>query len=167
MIRIERTLADNVLDGASLGALLLSWTLVLNAWSELPPTVPTHFGFGGEPDAWGSKGLLFLLPSIGIATFVLLLAILRIPHSYNYPWPITEVNAEVQYRRARRLIQWTNCLIQWFFSAIVYETIQIALGTPSSALTVLTPLFLIAIFSLIIGYLIFGHKGPSGRSEEA
>lgn len=160
-LAVEPTSADHFMNGVALAGLLLSWALVLMSWSGLPDSVPRHFGFSGEPDAWGHRGLLFLLPSIGLFQCIILVAIQRIPHSFNYPWPITPENASVQYRRAIRLIQLLNLMIQWFFCAVVWETIQIANGAPTTLLYVLTPLFLIAIFSLIIGYLIFGKRNAT------
>ena len=44
-------------------------------WPNLPPTIPTHFGINGEPDAWGKKDSIFMLPMImgGMSLFVYLL----------------------------------------------------------------------------------------------
>ena len=43
--------------------LLLIWGLGIYAYQTLPKTVPTHFGFSGEPDAYGSKETFLILPT--------------------------------------------------------------------------------------------------------
>lgn len=42
---------------------------------DLPDQIPTHFGIGGKPDAWGSKGTIFLAPGIlcGVGLFLFVL----------------------------------------------------------------------------------------------
>jgi len=157
-VQIERTVTDNLLDGTALAGLLLSWTIILTTWPDLPDSVPQHFTLAGEPDAWGSPGFMLLLPSIGILLFGGLIALLRIPHRFNYLWPITAWNARFQYRRAQRVIQILNLLIQWFFCAFVWEISEIALGRDTTLLPWLTPLFFLAIFSLIAAYIIFGNR---------
>ena len=164
---LERTLVDNILDGAAFAGLATSWVVLLSTWPELPVSVPHHFGITGEPDAWGPRGMLFILPVAGTVTGAALFGILRIPHLFNYPWPITQANASTHYRRARLLVQMIHLLMQWFFCSIVWETVQIAMQRPAENLWFLTPLFLIAIFSLILGYLIFGNRIPSGQGDSS
>jgi len=142
----------------SFAILATSWAIVLAYWNDLPETVPTHFGTLGQPDDWGPRGILFLLPGMGTLLFGLFLVIQRIPHRFNYIWTITPQNAASQYGLARRFIQVLGVLIQGLFAVIVYETVTTALGEPGRLLTMLTPLFLIAIFSLIIGYVILGRR---------
>lgn len=47
-------------------AVLAMFAVTLAAWESLPERVPTHWGVSGEPDAWGSRGTLFILPMTGV-----------------------------------------------------------------------------------------------------
>ncbi|WP_207495005.1 SdpI family protein [Aridibaculum aurantiacum] len=63
--------------------ILIPWIYLLMAWSQMAETVPTHFGLDGEPDDFGSKASVLLLPLgmitiTGIGIFLLLMNIHRI-----------------------------------------------------------------------------------------
>lgn len=54
----------------------LMWTLALALlagaavlWPQVPDRIPTHFGAGGQPDAWGPRSLAvwFGLPLVALA----------------------------------------------------------------------------------------------------
>lgn len=69
-------------------AALLAFSIA--AWPTLPHRIPTHFGPGGEPDAWSAKGASwFLLPAIGTFTFLVMMVsirmVLRRPDMINIP----------------------------------------------------------------------------------
>lgn len=61
---------------------LVPFVYLWTSWSDLPNTVPTHFGVDGKPDGFGSKmELLYslgILTLIGFGTFLLLLNINKI-----------------------------------------------------------------------------------------
>jgi len=38
--------------------------LAIAAFPHLPDPIPTHWGFSGQPDSWGSKWTIFLLPGM-------------------------------------------------------------------------------------------------------
>jgi len=59
-----------------------------------------------------------------IAMFILS----RYPHLYNYPWEITEDNAEIQYRMASAFMNGLATGIAWIFLYMTWQTIQTALG---------------------------------------
>lgn len=45
---------------------------ILAMWGRIPQTVPMHFGIDGEPDGWGAKETLFILPGVNIFIYLLL-----------------------------------------------------------------------------------------------
>lgn len=62
------------------------FTLATLSWHAVPDRMPVHWGISGEPDRWGGRveGLL-LLPVIGVAVYLVLLAAPRIdPGRANY-----------------------------------------------------------------------------------
>lgn len=74
------------------------------AWPSIPEVVPRHFGFTGEIDTWGNKKFLHFPLTPAVIIYIILSALTRFPHIYNYPVNITVENAERQYRTARTLI---------------------------------------------------------------
>ena len=72
--------------------LLFHLVLIARAWPSLPSTIPVHYGFAGQPDAWGGKAELLELPVMSILLYLGLTLLARYPDKLNYPWTITERN---------------------------------------------------------------------------
>ena len=123
-------------------------------WTRLPESIPTHFGAAGQPDAWGAKWNLLLMPVVALAMYALLTILSRFPHIYNYPVRITEENAERQYRIARSLMYWMKAEIVWLFTYIEWQSIQTALGRSSGLGVLMTPVTLVILFATaVVHYL--------------
>lgn len=60
-----------LLNGAAFVIGLGTLLLVGTAYPRLPDRVPIHFGFTGEPDAWGARPWIWLLPICGLVSFAL------------------------------------------------------------------------------------------------
>ncbi len=56
----------------ALAFMVLSVGLSLWAVAVLPPVVPIHFNVEGEPDSYGSKFFLLLLPAVMVAIYALM-----------------------------------------------------------------------------------------------
>ncbi len=113
-----------------MGALgvLAGFAAVAIPWKHVPARVPTHFGIGGAPDAWGSRGTLWLLPSLAAGVFVLLTVLARFPHRFNYLWSFGAAAAPVQYRLAVRFLQLLKACVGWLFAVIASQAISVARG---------------------------------------
>jgi len=82
----------------------LTWITywALNAPDRLPDRVPTHFDISGQPNAWGSPGILWILPAVGLGLYALMTALASIQfRSYNLPVRVTEVNLPFIQRKFR------------------------------------------------------------------
>ena len=82
----------------------LTWITywALNAPDRLPDRVPTHFDISGQPNAWGSPGILWILPAAGLGLYSLMTALASIQfRSYNLPVRVTEVNLPFIQRKFR------------------------------------------------------------------
>lgn len=123
-------------------------------WSSLPETVPTHFGFDGEPDGWGDKRSIWILPGIALALYLMLTAAMRFPHRFNYLWPITPENAARQYAFARRLISLLKIEIVWTFAFLTWRMTEIARGDAARLGAAFLPVMLIALLATVTWYLI-------------
>lgn len=149
VIDLPRTYWDWFFDTASLGGLILMASSLIYFWPLIPETIPTHFGFSGEPDAWGSKSTLLILPVTSLALYLLLTVIGFFPRTYNYPFKITEKNALAQYELARALLGWLKVEIICFFSLIVWQTIMISLGKAHGLGAVSIILFIAVVFGTV------------------
>lgn len=64
-------------------AILLAILIILQFWAVLPSRIPIHFGFYGQPDAWGDKVMIWLLPAVAAMIFIVLAAVSPYPHTFN------------------------------------------------------------------------------------
>jgi hypothetical protein len=141
---------DRLLFGLGVLGVVLLLGLWFASWPVLPQRVPVHFDLGGEPTRWGHRPTLAFVPLLGTALFGLLAALTRIPHLYNYPWPITPINAEAQYRLGRRLVLLLGAHLSWVFLAVYAGNVAVAagvlerLGRGLLALTLGLPLAIVA-----------------------
>lgn len=136
----------------------LAWLIFAFYYDKLPSTIPTHFGALGKPDQWGGKMSLIPLPIIITLMYALLTGLIRVPHIYNYPRPITPENAERQYGNAVALIYWLRASVVWIFLYIEWITIQTALGKAHGMGDLFLPVTLVVTFVPMIYYLIQAFK---------
>ena len=125
-ISLERM--DWLMEAIGLIGILLLIGVPFIYYGQLPDSVPTHFGMDGQPDAFGDKKSIWILPGIGILTYFGLQLLSRHPHLFNYPVEITKENAARQYQIGARLMRTVNAIITCFLAYLVYASIQTALG---------------------------------------
>lgn len=108
--------------------LMITFVIVGVNYTKLPDTIPIHFDFSGQPDSWGPKIVIWVLPIVMGMTIGFLLWLARRPHILNYPAKITPENAAFQYKKARLLLRWLSFIISAMTFYLSWKTIQIALG---------------------------------------
>jgi uncharacterized membrane protein len=150
---LERSKIDVVLEivaGVGVFALI---AVAAVYYSRLPDSIPTHFNFSGEPDAWGAKTGMLVTPLIGAVLYAALTVLSRYPHKFNYLWAITESNARRQYILSRRMLSAVKLVLVFTFFYITWSTIRTALGSQMG----LSPLFTILqipVLAAILGYYV-------------
>jgi hypothetical protein len=142
ILNVPRTPFEMSLELLAAAGLVLVFVILAQAWSALPARVPQHFGAGGQPDGWGSKATLWLFPGISVGISLLLTIVNRFPHTFNYPWPITEQNAEAQYVLARTLLSAMKVEIVGLMTYLEWTTIKVALGQSAGLGALFLPIFL-------------------------
>ena len=154
VLHIPRTSLEKLLEALTvLGIITL---LAMTAWGyvTLPAVIPTHYGFSGAPNAYGSKTILLTLPVMTILLAVLLTALSYFPRIYNYPWPITAENAPRQYYLARLLLRWITLEMVWMLCGLQWFSIQSAQShLAPDGLLVVIPTFVVAVIVSIILYI--------------
>jgi len=137
---------------ALIGVLILVF-ITAKYWHILPDTIPTHFNAFGEPDAWGSKKSIFLLPVVTSVIYILLTILSRFPHTFNYICRITEQNARFQYQNARAMLICMKAEMVYTFIFIQWQTITVALGKANGLGVVFIPILIFIIFGTAIYFI--------------
>jgi uncharacterized membrane protein len=152
-LHIPRSPLEKALELVSvLGMIVIALTLLLS-WSGIPATIPTHFGVSGQPNSYGSKATLLLLPGIAVFLYALLTTLSFFPQVYNFPWRITEQNAWAQYRLARQMLGWLKAELIATFAWLNWEIIQTALGKANGQVFWFLPVALVVVFGTLGLYL--------------
>src|SRR2546425_10766721 len=92
----RRTFFDWMLEAGALLALGGMFAWLATHWSALPDSVPSHYNAAGEPNAWGSKGSLWLLPVVGAGLYGLISVLGGMNHLWNLPAGVDRNVSEVQ-----------------------------------------------------------------------
>jgi hypothetical protein len=127
-LKLPLTAWDYLCEAVALAGLVTLVGVVFSAWPSLPESVPSHFGPDGRVDAFGPRGTMLILPSVGFALSIGLTIIQLFPHSFNYPFSITPENAERQYRIARISLCAMKAEIVWLFAYIEWRAVAVAAG---------------------------------------
>lgn len=158
VLEIEPSPFDKILEGASFILLIVFWLVVVQQFLVLPAVIPTHFNAAGVPDDYNDKALLFLLPGIATALYILLTLITRNPHQFNYPLKINPENARRQYKLAMRLIRMIKIAIILSMFLILLHIARSANGNTNGLERWILPILLTLIFSPIIYYFIQSQR---------
>jgi hypothetical protein len=158
VLDLTRTPLELALELIAAGALVGLCALLAQAWPVLADRVPQHFGPNGRPDAWGSRNILWLFPAMAAGNYVLMTILNRFPHTFNYPWPITEQNAEAQYLLARTLLVAVKAEIGGLMLFLEWKTIEVALGRSTGLGEVFLPTFLSVIVLTMALYFVKAYR---------
>jgi uncharacterized membrane protein len=145
---------DQVFELLGWGVLLALWVWTGTSYSNLPDTIPTHFNAAGEADGFGRKASIVSLPVVASLLYIGLTLLNRVPHSFNFPTPVTQDNAQPQYTNATRMIRFLKLILVLVFAGISYQTIQQANGTGEGLGLWFLPLTLVLIFVPLIYFMI-------------
>jgi len=154
---LERSNLDLALEAVAFIGLVFLIGLSIYYYSRLPASIATHFNFKGEPDGWGNKSTLFLMPVLCVILYTGLTVLSRFPHVFNYPWTITESNARRQYAIARQLLSAVKVTLVITLSYVSWAMIQTATGNQNG----LSPRFLMLespVLFAVIGFYFFQAK---------
>jgi uncharacterized membrane protein len=157
-IKLKLSSHDYVIEFVALFFLIILIAIPLFSYNKLPESIPTHFNAAGQPDGFGGRHSLFILPITSFFIYLLLTIVAAFPHIYNYPVTITSENAEVQYRLATRLLRILKSVILILFSFISWMSVRSALGNVSGLGKAFLPVFIILIFGVVIIYLVLAQN---------
>ena len=153
-LKIQLTPTDQVLELLGWGVLLALWIWTGMSYSSLPDTIPTHFNAAGEADGFGRKASIVSLPVVASLLYIGLTLLNRVPHSFNFPTPVTQDNALPQYTNATRMIRYLKLILVLVFAGISYQTIQQANGTGEGLGIWFLPLTLVLVFMPLVYFVV-------------
>lgn len=165
-IRPEKSFFDWACISLAVAFALAALVLTATAWPTLPAKIPTHWNGAGVADGWGPRGMLWLLPGIGIPVVAGMLAIVRFPWLTNLPVKIDESNAHVHYRLVVRLLAVLSAAVALIFLVLVIETIQTARGGPGLLGPWMLPIFIVPTIGALAWYLVAVIRAPRARASD-
>jgi uncharacterized membrane protein len=149
---------DIIVDLISATLLILIILYTAINYSDLAETIPTHFNGKGEANGFGNKMYVWLLPVIGIITFVLLFVLNKYPHLHNYMVNITESNALKNYRLSTRIVRFTNVFVAILFACIQYMMVEQGKGNDIGFGSWFTPVIIGVSVILSIFIIVYQQK---------
>lgn len=145
---------DRVLEGLSLLGLVLVLVLPAVSYAELPETIPIHFSATGEPDGWGGRAMIFLMPGLGVVLYGLMTFVGRMPHRYNYLWKITEENAPRQYALAVRMMALVKFEVTWLLAFLAWMMVRTADGSRDGLGVLFLPVIAVVLLGTMVWYFV-------------
>ena len=149
----KRTTLDWLLEFISMAVLAAIFVNLAAHWPELPSRAPHHYGFRGNPNRWGSKNWMLVLPAIAAGTYILLTAASRYPGLIHLPDSVDRETPEAQQTllSLSLVLKLTSLLTLGYIN---WAGINIALGRAQG----LGPIFLPIVLLGTLGPIIFYTK---------
>lgn len=130
------------------------------AWPQLPSVIPIHFGPSGQPDGWGGRAIVLLLPGLAIAMFWFLTAVAR--HRDLHGSVITSSpergERDRQFLLAVRVLGWLKLIIVIVFTYLFVATVAIAHGRATRLSSWFLPVTLAALLGVLPLHLLAGMR---------
>jgi hypothetical protein len=164
-IEVSRTLPDYVGEALAISGVLGGVLLLLILWADLPQEIPQRFGITGHPADWTDRWIAFFPVSMAVGLYIGLTFLNRYPHIFNYPWPINEHNAVIQYRLARSMITWLKALCVLMLVAIVWSQARVALGNLDSVSPFMIMGFIITINAVLLLFVYRAYRCQDGDTR--
>jgi uncharacterized membrane protein len=141
----NRSASDWIQEGFALAALVTIIGTVAAHWTALPAQVPRHFGISGNPDGWGDRNGMLLLPLTAIGLYILITVTSRYQRLINVPMTIDRDAPEVQ-RLLRSMSITLKMVVLFVIAYIEWTTVNTALGRSTGLGRLFLPISLIALF---------------------
>lgn len=158
VLKIPRSPLEIIIEVMAVFGILVHALMLFHHWPTLPDVIPTHFGFSGEADGWGSKNTLIVLFATNIGLYLMMTVLTFFPHTFNYVVEITEKNVREQYYYARLMSNFMKLEVVWMFVYLEWGTLQVALGKASGLDGTIMLSFIIAMTVTPL-YFIWRSRG--------
>lgn len=147
------SLADKVLEVAGLATFIAIIALPAVFYADLPEEIPTHFNFKGQPDAWGSKSSVWLLPAVAAVLYIGL-SVLNYFLWVKPPGQASGKNDLQVFGQVFQLLQTLKFLLNLSFVYIISATIRVALRMAEGLGVWFLPVFITVMTVIPLFYLV-------------
>ena len=141
------------LEAVGLGLLAVLYWITYTALrgpERLPDRIPTHFDISGQPNAWGSPEVLWLLPAIGSGLYLLMTALAAIRfRRFNLPVTVTETNLPFIQEQTGLMVTWIKVELLCLFLYLQRTIIQGAWTGVFRLSPFIIPIFLAVVFGTV------------------
>ncbi len=114
---------DYVLLGLAVLCFICPTLYLILKYPSLPEQIPTHFGPGGEVDAWGARGAAAAMPVFAFIMLVITVPICFAPGMWNTTWGVPAAKLPQAVRTTRTMLCALAFLVQALFG---YMTVCVA-----------------------------------------
>ncbi|MDE5419597.1 DUF1648 domain-containing protein [Labilibaculum sp. DW002] len=148
-IPIKLTTTDYLFEIIGVVGIACLIFLPIYFYADLPNIIPKHFNTLGQVDSYGKRGVIWLLPTIGLVLYVGMTILNKYPFAFNYPTKVTYDNAERLYTLGTRTVRLLKVVVTLSFLFLNFKTIEIALNRADGI-----GKFYLLIFLIVLGTLI-------------
>lgn len=124
VIKVKWMLLDYILEILAASILISMVIYAISVYNNLPETVATHFNANGVADGFGNRSSIWAMPAVAFILWMLLSIVNQYPHSFNYPFKLTESNVESQYRMAQRFMRIMKIWVCLLFLYALYSIVE-------------------------------------------
>lgn len=149
------------LEIATIAILVVTIGHLAIAWGSIPDLIPSHYNSVGVVDAYSAKGMILIMPIVGIGLYILITVLSFFPAVWNTPVKITEKNSMFVYQNVRSLLSFTKLGLVITFAHITYKMAHAESLGPE-----FLPFTLVALFVPMIWYIVKIVKGNKRINEE-
>lgn len=143
---------DRLLELIGIFALVFLIGMPLLYYTDLPETIPRHFGFDGNPDGSGNKTVIWWVVGIGLFMYSALFVLERYIRKNKKIHEDEITNQLVGQREI--MVQWLQFIrlfVTALFAYIIYTLITTALGQNEG----FHPFFLPVIIGIVLGSTLY------------
>ena len=151
--KIKTSATDRMLDILGTAGILLLIILPVIYTGKLPGTIPVHFDILGNPDRYGDKNTIWVLPAVGSFLFIIIMLIPRLILHSNKINPDGNEKTKTLLQ-AMRMLRLINVLVVFMFCSITYYTVLVSLGEDTGLWNLSTIFFLVLISIVIVVYVV-------------
>lgn len=141
------------MDVFSIAGVVIIWVFTGLQWKKLPSIIPVHFDLQGNPDNFGSKYFIFLLPFVGTVLYFTLG--FPVKEIHNYPVKITQENKAIQYTIGLLAVKSIIAYVLFMFFIFQKTIIEIAGQKKETKIPVVN--LIIGLFVIIILFIILAN----------
>jgi len=153
-IPIRLTAIDYFLEIIGAIGIVLLIFLPMYFFNDLPNQIPQHFNASGQVDSYGNRGIIWLLPAIGLVLYIGMTVLNKFPFAFNYPTKVTNENAKKLYTLGTRTVRLLKVIVVLSFAFLNYRTIEIGMNKTTEIGKFYLPILLI-VLTILIGTMIY------------